>query len=188
MKATQEDCHERFLSFSSLQASKELSIGQCHLDLLFWRRKARLPRQMPTSSKKLTKKKVPRNSETRVQISGIKWKRVTQEKHTQQNKLGTSYSNPADANEEATGTLWMSLLASKSAAHLEGSDEEGSSCLIQGDLPVLLCPAHTSLVCQGFYSSDCLPPVTGTRLPDSTSRQQDPFHSCFSALQAHCVH
>lgn len=33
-------------------------------------------------------------------------------------------------------------------AHLEASDEEGSSCLIQGDLPVLLCPAQTSLVSQ----------------------------------------
>lgn len=121
-------------------------------------------------------------------ISGRKWRRVTQEKHTQQNKLGTSYSNPADAKEEATGTLWMSLLASNSAAHPDCSNEQGSSRLIQEDVPVLLCPAHTSLACQDFYSSDCLPPLTGTRLPDTTSREQDPFHLSFPDLQAHCVH
>lgn len=50
---------------------------------------------MPKSSKKLTKKQAPRNSKTRVQISGMKLIRVTQEKHTQWNKLGIFYSNPA---------------------------------------------------------------------------------------------
>lgn len=69
---------------------------------------ARLPRQMSTSSKKLTKKKVPRNSKTKQnKISGIKLRRVMQEKH-QTHKLGTSTPTlpvPADANQEATGIL-----------------------------------------------------------------------------------
>lgn len=50
---------------------------------------------MPTRSKEFAKKKVPRNSKPRVQISGMKLRRVTQGKHIQQNKLGTFYSNPA---------------------------------------------------------------------------------------------
>lgn len=67
---------------------------------------------------KLTKKKVPRNSKTRVQISGTKLRRVTQEKHPVeqpgyfllqpcQYQAGTD----ADVNQEATGTLWVSLPA-----------------------------------------------------------------------------
>lgn len=55
-----------------------------------------------------------------------------------------------------------------SAAHLEASDEEGSSCLIQGDLPVLLCPAQTSLASQGFSSSDAFPLSLG---PGSKTQQ-----------------
>lgn len=38
---------------------------------------------------------------------------------------------------------------------------------------MLLCPAQTSLASQDFDRSDSLSPLTGTRLQDTTSSEQD---------------
>lgn len=137
-KAIQEDYHKIFLSFSNLQAPKELVCWSVSLGFAVLKKKtllalARLHRQMPTSSKKLNKKKVPRNSKTKQnKISGMKLRRVMQEKH-QTHKLGTStLPVPADANREATGTLWMSLLSSSPEGQWWGRlfllDPRGSTC------------------------------------------------------------